>query len=176
MGSVITKRYVDISLKGLKGPFFCNHNASLPPPMKKNFDKSFGFAIHDVARLLRWSFDLQSQELGLTRAQWSVLAHLYRRDGIQQKTLAKIMEIKPISLTRQLDRLEVNSWIERRDDPSDRRAKNIYLTPKAKPMLKKLTKLGQQVQENALQGISAQERDNLISVLAKIRENLTDQG
>ena len=43
-------------------------------------------------------------------------------------------------------------------------------------MLKKLTKLGQQVQENALQGISAQERDNLISVLAKIRENLTDQG
>ncbi len=37
--------------------------------MNKHFDKSLGFAIHDVARLLRWSFDRQSASLGLTRAQ-----------------------------------------------------------------------------------------------------------
>ena len=92
--------------------------------MKTEFDKSFAFVIHDVARLTRWRFDRKSKSLGLTRAQWTVLAHLYRRDGMQQKTLAKIMEIAPISLTRQLDRLESNSWIERKDDPTDRRAKN----------------------------------------------------
>ncbi|MGB4247523.1 MAG: MarR family transcriptional regulator, partial [Pseudohongiellaceae bacterium] len=73
----------------------------------KKFDKSLGFAIHNVARLLRWSFDRQSQEIGLTRAQWSVLAHLHRGDGIQQKTLAQLMDIKPITLARHLDRLEV---------------------------------------------------------------------
>ena len=142
--------------------------------MKSDFDKSFGFAIHDVARLTRWCFDLQSQDLGLTRAQWTVLAHLHRRDGIQQKTLAKVMEIAPISLTRQLDRLEENAWIERRDDPTDRRAKKIYLTPKAVPMIKKLSKLGNKVQETALRGIEAGDREKLLTMLAKIRENLTN--
>ena len=83
------------------------------------------------------------------------------------------MEIKPISLTRQLDRLEANSWIERRNDPSDRRAKNIYLTPKAKPMLDKLSNLGHQVQEKALVGVNAKDRETLKSALKKIRENLT---
>ena len=141
--------------------------------MHTKLDENLGFIIHDVARLFRWSFDLQSQDLGLTRAQWSVLAHLYRRDGIQQNSLAKLMEIKPISLTRQLDRLEANSWIERRNDPSDRRAKNIYLTPKAKPMLDKLSTLGHQVQEKALVGVNAKDRETLKSALKKIRENLT---
>ena len=142
--------------------------------MKTNIDERFGFALNDAARLYRWKFDLQSQDLGLTRAQWSVLAHLYRRDGIQQKSLAKILEIKPISLTRLLDRLEESSWIERRDDPNDRRAKNIYLTPKTKPMLKKLSQLGNQVQEKALLGVSAKDSETLISVLKKIRENLSN--
>lgn len=142
--------------------------------MKTNIDERFGFALNDAARLYRWKFDLQSQDLGLTRAQWSVLAHLYRRDGIQQKSLAKILEIKPISLTRLLDRLEESSWVERRDDPNDRRAKNIYLTPRAKPMLKKLSKLGSQVTENALLGVSTKDRETLMTVLKKIRENLSN--
>jgi len=103
-----------------------------------------------------------------------VLAHLYRRDGMQQKTLAKIMEIAPISLTRQLDRLESNSWIERKDDPTDRRAKNIYLTPKAIPMIKELSKLGQQVKKESLEGISERDQEKLIAMLGKIRNNLTD--
>lgn len=162
--------------KDLLRPFLHYSTHLITLPMKTDFDKSFGFAIHDVARLTRWCFDLQSQDLGLTRAQWTVLAHLHRRDGIQQKTLAKIMEIAPISLTRQLDRLEENSWIERRDDPTDRRAKNIYLTPKAVPMLKKLSKLGQKVQETALRGIQADDREKLLMMLAKIRENLTDSN
>ena len=93
--------------------------------MNKNFDKSFGFAIHDVARLLRVSFDRQAANTGLTRAQWSVLAHLHRGNGVQQKTLAKVMDITPITLARHLDRLEVDAWIERRDDPEDRRAKRV---------------------------------------------------
>jgi DNA-binding MarR family transcriptional regulator len=101
---------------------------------------------------------------------------LYRRDGIQQKSLAKILDIAPISLTRQLDRLEKDSWIERRDDPTDRRAKNIYLMPKTLPILKKLTKLGQQLQEVALRGIEPDDRDKLLTMLIKMRENLADSS
>lgn len=140
--------------------------------MNKNFDKSFGFAIHDVARLLRVSFDRQAANTGLTRAQWSVLAHLHRGNGVQQKTLAKVMDITPITLARHLDRLEVDAWIERRDDPEDRRAKRVFLNPKAGPMMEMLSTLGQSVRAQAMAGISQQDEDNFMQVLLQIRANL----
>jgi MarR family transcriptional regulator for hemolysin len=141
--------------------------------LKEGLNESFGFALHDVARLLRWTFDRQSQSLGLTRAQWSVLAHLYRAEGVQQKTLAQLMDVAPITLARQLDRLETDSWIERRDDPQDRRAKLIYLTVKSKPMIKQLSKLGKRVREQALAGISTIDREVFMTTLLSIRENLS---
>lgn len=141
--------------------------------MKSNSDVSLGFTINDVARLLRWTFDRQSQDIGLTRAQWSVLAHLSRRNGVQQSVLAKVMEITPITLGRHLDRLEKDNWIERRDSPEDRRAKCVFLNPAASPVLEQLARLGQTVREQALQGISAAEEEQFMQVLLKIRKNLS---
>lgn len=43
-------------------------------------------------------------------------------------------------------------------------------------MLKKLSKLGQKVQETALRGVKADDREKLLMMLAKIRENLTDSN
>ncbi len=142
--------------------------------MNTTFDKSLGFAIHDVARLLRWSFDRQSQGIGLTRAQWSVLAYLHRDDGVQQKTLAHMMDITPITLARHLDRLEVEAWIERRDDPDDRRAKRVFLNPKARTVIASLSKLGQKVRRKAMEGITPEQEEMFMEVLLRIRSNLAD--
>ena len=137
---------------------------------------SLGFIIHDVARQMRWDFDRQSQGLGLTRAQWSVLAHLKRKDGVQQKTLADLMEIKPITLARHIDKLETEGWVERRDDPQDRRAKRLFLTPKSAPMLNSLYEVGQKVHKKALQGISTSDEKQLLDLLVRIRDNLSGTG
>jgi len=142
--------------------------------MKNEFDTSFGFLVHDIARLMRWNFDRQSAGLGLTRAQWSVLAHLNRCDGVQQKTLAQLIDIKPITLARHIDRLEAEGWVERRDDPDDRRAKRVFLSPKSTPMLDSLRKLGQKVRKQAMQGVSAEEETLMLDVMMRIRDNLTD--
>jgi MarR family transcriptional regulator, transcriptional regulator for hemolysin len=144
--------------------------------MKTKQDISFGFVIHDVAKLMRWNFDRQSQGLGLTRAQWSVLAHLKRGDGIKQKTLAEAMDIKPITLARHIDRLEAEGWVLRQDDAEDRRAKRLYLTPKATPMLKSLQKLGAKVRGQAFKGINIEEQARVMEVLLRIRDNLSESG
>lgn len=140
--------------------------------MNKNFDQSFGFAIHDVARLLRLAFDRQAAGTGLTRAQWSVLAHLRRSNGVQQKTLATMMDITPITLARHLDRLEADGWIERRDDPEDRRAKRVFLNPHSEPMFAMMSELGQNVRLQAMQGVSAADEECFMQVLLRVRSNL----
>src|SRR5216684_1283328 len=57
-------------------------------------ERSFGFLLHDVARLLRKRFDQRARALGLSRSQWQVLAHLSRHEGINQSGLAEILEIE----------------------------------------------------------------------------------
>ena len=65
-------------------------------------DSNIGFLLHDVSRLLRVRFDRRARALGLTRAQWRVLAHLAPRQGINQSNLAEILEVETITLGRHI--------------------------------------------------------------------------
>ena len=94
-------------------------------------DKNVGFLLHDVSRLLRKRFDRRARALGLTRAQWRVLAHLAPRQGINQSALADILEVENITLGRHIDRLEDTDWVERQSDPDDRRAWCLFLAGEA---------------------------------------------
>lgn len=143
--------------------------------MTDDINNSLGFVLHDVARLMRWSFDRKSLNLGLTRAQWSVLASLSRCDGAQQKTLAQRLDVAPITLARHIDRLEADCWVVRVDDEHDRRAKRVFLTDKGRAILSELQVLGAQVRQEALAGISAAEEQQLSVLLLRMRSNLSTQ-
>src|SRR5258705_12803842 len=86
---------------------------------RHELDSSFGFLLHDIARLMRKRFDQRARSLNLTRAQWQVLAHLARHEGINQAGLAEILEIEPITLGRLIDRMAEAGWARRRSHPSD---------------------------------------------------------
>jgi MarR family transcriptional regulator for hemolysin len=140
-----------------------------------NPERSFGFLLYDAARLLRRDFDRRARSLGLTRAQWSVLAHLKRNEGSKQAAVADTLELEPITLVRLLDRLEAAGWVERRPDPGDRRARQLYLTEKARPVLDQLMALASETRAVALAGFSEPEREILIEALTKVRANLTSR-
>lgn len=133
----------------------------------------FGFLLYDTARLLRRDFDRRTRTVGLSRAKWSVLAHLSRNEGIRQAGLAEILDISPITLTRHLDRLEQEGLVERRADPYDRRAYQLYLTAAAGPALETLRSLAEQARALALAGLSDTEREELMRLLHKVRCNLS---
>ena len=134
--------------------------------------RSFGFLMHDVSRLLRKSFDRHASAIGLTRAQWRVLAHLSRNEGVKQAGLAEILEIKPITLARLLDRLDAHGWVERRSDPMDKRARRLFLTQKGRSILRELRVVALSVRSEALSGLTDAEQDLLIDQLRAVKENL----
>lgn len=141
--------------------------------MNDSINEGLGFVVHDVARMMRWQFDRRASGFKLTRSQWSVLAHLLRTDGIQQKELAEHMDITAITLTGLLDRMEREGWVERRPDPVDRRAKRIYLTEKVAPVTKELRSVAREVRKSAMQGLSEAEQQQLMSLMIKVRSNLS---
>ncbi|TQF85638.1 MarR family transcriptional regulator [Elioraea sp. Yellowstone] len=135
-------------------------------------ERTLGFLLHDVARLLRKRFDQNARELGLTRAQWQVLAHLARNEGIHQGGLAEILELEPISLGRILDRLQAAGLVERRPHPKDRRVWLLFLRPKAHPVLDRMRAIGAATRAEALAGVPEAEREQLIRILTTMKENL----
>jgi DNA-binding MarR family transcriptional regulator len=142
----------------------------------ESLDRNFGFLLHDTARLLRKRFEQKARDLGLTRAQWQVLAHLARNEGIHQGALAEILEIEPITLVRILDRLQASGLIERRHHATDRRVKLLFLTAAAHPILVKMRKIGAAVREEAFAGIPEEDRERLIDALIAVRANVTGSG
>ncbi len=138
-------------------------------------DRSFGFLLHDIARLLRKRYEQRARPLGLSRAQWQILAHLQRRQGINQAGLAELLELEPITVARLVDRMEEAGLVERRNDPADRRAHRLYLTERAQPLLQRARALGDEVSHEAFVGLAMDERESLIDLLVRVRGNLSDR-
>ncbi|MFD1987230.1 MarR family winged helix-turn-helix transcriptional regulator [Mesorhizobium newzealandense] len=135
---------------------------------------NISFVLHDVARLLRKRFEQRSRALGLTRAQWQVLAYLSLHEGIHQNRLADLIEIMPITLARLLDKMEARGFIERRPNPADRRAWLLYLTPEAHPLLEIMRSNGQKTRDEAFVGLSADAQLHLLQTLSLIKSNLLE--
>jgi len=135
--------------------------------------EQLGWEIGETSNALRRAFDRKAAALGVTRAQWRLLAHLSRDPGQRQVELADRMDIEPITLCRIVDRLEESELVERRRDPADRRAWQLYLTNKAEPLVERLRRLADELSEEVFSGLDEAELTAVRSALARIRSNLS---
>lgn len=114
------------------------------------------------------------QELELTDGQPKVLYILRLNEGIVQKDLATICDIKPSSMTLLLDGLEQKGLVERVKTivPSGKRAFRIFLTKKGREVADKVDILMETIEVECFEGFSEEERQQLFDLLRRVRENL----
>jgi DNA-binding MarR family transcriptional regulator len=104
-----------------------------------------------------------------------VLGYLARNEGINQAGLADLLEIKPMTLVRQIDRMEEDGWIERQPQPGDRRARRLVLTDKARPILARILDLSNEIRAESFVGLSKDEGKQLIELLRRVHGNLSER-
>ncbi len=136
-------------------------------------EDNVGTMLAQVARLMRRSFDERARSVGVTRPQWQVLSLLSRHEGINQGGLAEMLEVEPITLGRMIDRLQEAAVVERRPDPADRRAWRLFMTPKGHELIDRIKPLALETLESALDGVDAAQREHLMTVLDRMRGNLS---
>ena len=90
--------------------------------------------------------------------------------GVRQVTLAGYVGIEGPSLVRLLDQLAASGLIERRDDPTDRRAKTIWLTPAGEGIAMRIEKLLVGLREQVLAGVSPSDLEAALRVLKAFDE------
>ncbi|ALJ14900.1 MarR family winged helix-turn-helix transcriptional regulator [Sphingopyxis macrogoltabida] len=135
--------------------------------------ETIGFLLNDTARMFRRAYNARTRDSGITALQSRVLSYLARYPGIRQGPLAELIEVEPITLSRMIDRLEESSLVERRADPTDRRAWQLHLTASAEPLLDTLRETARDVVAEATEGLSDAERDELTRLVERVRANLS---
>ncbi|EAW4379252.1 transcriptional regulator SlyA [Salmonella enterica] len=131
----------------------------------------------DLARLVRiWRalIDHRLKPLELTQTHWVTLHNIHQLPPDQsQIQLAKAIGIEQPSL-RTLDQLEDKGLISRQTCASDRRAKRIKLTEKAEPLIAEMEEVIHKTRGEILAGISSEEIELLIKLVAKLEHNIME--
>ncbi len=138
--------------------------------------EKIGRAIGQVTRLMRRSMDERARGMGITRRQWQTLSVLKYQAGINQGRLADMLEVEAITLGRLIDRLEESEMVERRPDPSDRRAWRLHITDKGMQTLGELHPIAMANYAAVFDGISTAELEQFYAILERIRANLLPPG
>lgn len=133
--------------------------------------RDIGLRLTVLNRLFRSNFDRQVAEMHVTRSQWAMIAVVRDNPGASQRTIAETLEMSEASAGRLVDRLCADGLLERRARDDDRRARAVYLTAAAEPLLLKLVALANEAERRTFQGFSEEELDTLQGFIDRLHSN-----
>lgn len=134
---------------------------------------TIGYLIADLSRLYGRVFDRRAAHLGLTRVQWRALKRIHQEEGLTQAALADIMDMEPIAVGRVVDRLQKAGFVERRNDPNDRRCWRLHLSPQSTGIMDVIEQVATGLRQDSLADVDASELQTTLKVLSQIRETLS---
>jgi DNA-binding MarR family transcriptional regulator len=105
--------------------------------------------------------------VGLTPALFALLNVIGAREGAIQQELGAALGIDRSTMVSLIDQLESEGLAKRRPSATDRRAREIAITPKGRRLLQRARGLISQVENEVLAGLSAAERRELLALLRR---------
>ena len=125
-----------------------------------------------IARALDSISNIEFKELDLTKGQYLYLVRICENPGIIQEQLLELIKVDRSTATRALQKLELNDFIEKKNDPDNKKIKRLFPTEKGKeafPFIKRENDYSNRV---ALEGFTKQEAKLAASLLQRIRKNV----
>lgn len=115
-------------------------------------------------------------EHNLTLPQFDVLAQLNREEGITQQVLADRLLVTKGNVCGLMDRLMEQGLVERRDDPQDRRAYMLHLTPKGKQLIQEVMPAHSQIIVEQIGQLAPEKQKQLLDLVSELDRALEKQA
>jgi len=138
-------------------------------------DESIGYLLVQTCKAHRALAEKLWAEIGLHVGQDMILRQLWPAEGCTQSELADRLCIQPATVTKMLQRMEQTQLIERRSDPEDQRVSRVYLTEQGRSLCQPYHELWDRLEQQAIRGLSVEERLLLRRLLMQVRDNLSQQ-
>lgn len=132
---------------------------------------SLGYLISRLDNLLQQELDTRLQLYGLDHKLWPILYNLWQEEGITQTELCKRCDLPGYSMTRSLDQLQSQGYVNRIQETDNRRAFNIFLTNEAKAMEADVICEVNRIENQYLAILTEQEKSLLFRLLNKINQD-----
>ncbi|MBD3919885.1 MarR family transcriptional regulator [Paenibacillus sp. PR3] len=125
-----------------------------------------------IARALDSISNIEFKEIDLTKGQYLYLVRIYENPGIIQEKLAEMIKVDRTTAARAIQKLEMQGFIEKRDDEINKKIKRLYTTDKGAQAYPILKREGDHSNAVALAGLSEAEAETLHQLLQRVRKNV----
>ena len=130
------------------------------------------FDLLDAGRLFTRRFQERCRDLPLDLTHCRVMIVLAENEGVTQQRLAESIGSNPAVLGRILDQLEVLRLVKRRARPGDRRTRSLAITADARALVPLIWSIVEEMQHEALKGLSTVEVEIVAKALTRVLTNL----
>ncbi|HWO78138.1 MAG TPA: MarR family transcriptional regulator [Bacillus sp. (in: firmicutes)] len=125
-----------------------------------------------IARALDSISNIEFKQYDLTKGQYLYLVRICENQGIIQEKLAEMIKVDRTTAARAIKKLEMNGFIEKKDDRHNKKIKKLFPTEKGKnvyPFIKRENDYSNIV---ALEGFSESEVETIFNLLQRVRKNI----
>lgn len=134
-------------------------------------EQSVGFLLSKLGFQTAAGFTAILEPLGIVPPHFAVLRFIGGAEGRSQQVLADAVGVPPSRIVAFVDALEERGLVERRRNPSDRRAHALYLTTEGRRILDAAQALANQYEEEVCAGLSDGERAVLLELLQRVAQS-----
>ena len=136
---------------------------------------SFPYRVKRLYLLVTQFIDEAVKPFGIGRTQWQVISRVQRAGLMTQRDLQSILQVEPATLSGVVDALVSKGWLERLENPEDKRGRVLRLTPLGEERYATIPNPVAAVERTMLEGVSAEDRAVVEQALQRMIENL-EQG
>ncbi|MDQ6597613.1 MarR family transcriptional regulator [Bacillus salipaludis] len=125
-----------------------------------------------IARALDSISNIEFKAFDLTKGQYLYLIRICENPGIIQEKVAEMIKVDRTTAARAIQKLELQGFIEKRNDEENKKIKKLYATEKGQEVYPFLKREGNYSNKVALNGFSPQEIETIYQLLQRVRSNI----
>jgi DNA-binding MarR family transcriptional regulator len=128
--------------------------------------------LHSAARLARTALASRLLDHGFYAGQDQIMLALDLADGQTPGQLATKLGVRPPTVTKTINRLQTQGFLEKRASEADARQAHVFLTDTGRDAIRSIEKSVRKTEKQALKGLDKKEQKTLSKLLARVESNL----
>ncbi|MDP9738987.1 UNVERIFIED_ORG: DNA-binding MarR family transcriptional regulator [Bacillus sp. B2I3] len=125
-----------------------------------------------IARALDSISNIEFKEHDLTKGQYLYLVRICENPGMIQEKVAEMIKVDRTSAARAIKKLEINGFIEKKEDKHNKKIKKLFPTEKGKSIYPFIKRENDYSNTVALEGLSEREVETISDLLQRVRKNV----
>jgi DNA-binding MarR family transcriptional regulator len=125
-----------------------------------------------ISRALDSISNIEFKEYELTKGQYLYLVRICENPGIIQEKLAEMIKVDRTTAARAIQKLDINGFIEKKDDKHNKKIKKLFPTEKGKKIYPFIRRENEYSNMVALAGFSEFEIETIFNLLQRVRKNI----